>query len=60
VKSVSGEGLSDDGCRPVWTEVPLWQARLVPRQDQGVTTSVGMDNEMSCGCHVAVREMLPM
>jgi hypothetical protein len=23
-KSVLGEGLSDDGCRPAWTKVPPW------------------------------------
>jgi hypothetical protein len=54
---VLGEGPSYDGCRHTWIEVPLWKARLVPHQEQGVTTSVGMDNERSRGCHVAVREM---
>jgi hypothetical protein len=37
VKSVLGEGPSYDGCRPVWIEVPLWQARLVPHQEALLT-----------------------
>jgi hypothetical protein len=60
VKSASEEGPSDDGCRPTWTEVPLWQDRLVPRRDYGVATLVGTENETSHVCYVAVREMLPM
>ena len=47
VKSMLGEGPSDNGCKPAWTKVPQWQARLVASQDQGVATSVGIDNEMS-------------
>jgi hypothetical protein len=59
-KECTGEGLSDDGCRPAWTEVPPWQARLVPRQDQVSPRQIGIGNEMSRGCHVVVREMFPM
>jgi hypothetical protein len=49
-----------NGCRPAWNEIPLWQFRLVPRRDEGVTTLVGVDTEMSRGCHMELREMFPM